>query len=133
MSDNSSEGGHDLGVHGPISEGFVAWLVGIGALVLAAVWIGGPEDPPRQREVPAQPRSAQRSLRSKGSANQVMVAPLSTAAAGTTAAGSGHSRSATTNDATSRQCGCPSAASFRCRQRRQDRHRRPGLDEVVKG
>ena len=33
-------GGHSLGRIGPVSEGLVGWLVGIGLLVLAAVWIG---------------------------------------------------------------------------------------------
>ena len=33
-------GGSNLGSLGPVSEGLWGWLVGIGALVLAAVWIG---------------------------------------------------------------------------------------------
>ena len=33
-------GGSDLGKFGPVPEGLVAWLVGIGVLVLATLWIG---------------------------------------------------------------------------------------------
>ena len=33
-------GGSDLGKFGPVPEGVVAWLVGIGVLVLATLWIG---------------------------------------------------------------------------------------------
>ena len=33
-------GGYTLGSLGPVSEGLAAWLVGMGALVAAAVWIG---------------------------------------------------------------------------------------------
>ncbi len=33
-------GGYSLGSLGPVSEGLAAWLVGMGALVAAAVWIG---------------------------------------------------------------------------------------------
>jgi ubiquinol-cytochrome c reductase cytochrome c subunit len=33
-------GGHPLGRIGPVSEGLVGWLVGIGLLVVATVWIG---------------------------------------------------------------------------------------------
>ncbi|MGH9179824.1 MAG: cytochrome bc1 complex diheme cytochrome c subunit [Acidimicrobiales bacterium] len=34
------EGGFGLGHAGPIPEGFVGWLVGLGALLLACYWIG---------------------------------------------------------------------------------------------
>lgn len=33
-------GGSDLGKFGPVPEGLVIWLVGIGALVVATLWIG---------------------------------------------------------------------------------------------
>jgi ubiquinol-cytochrome c reductase cytochrome c subunit len=33
-------GGFGLGSLGPVSEGMFAWLVGIGGLVIAAIWIG---------------------------------------------------------------------------------------------
>ena len=33
-------GGSDLGKFGPVPEGLVIWLVGIGALVIATLWIG---------------------------------------------------------------------------------------------
>jgi ubiquinol-cytochrome c reductase cytochrome c subunit len=35
-----SYGGSDLGSRGPVNEGLWGWLGGMGALVLAAVWIG---------------------------------------------------------------------------------------------
>jgi ubiquinol-cytochrome c reductase cytochrome c subunit len=35
-----SYGGFTLGSLGPVSEGLFTWIVGIGALVAAAVWIG---------------------------------------------------------------------------------------------
>jgi ubiquinol-cytochrome c reductase cytochrome c subunit len=33
-------GGHHIGHYGPVPEGLVAWLVGIGGLVMATLWIG---------------------------------------------------------------------------------------------
>jgi ubiquinol-cytochrome c reductase cytochrome c subunit len=36
----SNPGGIDLGRLGPVTEGILFWIVGIGALVLVAVWIG---------------------------------------------------------------------------------------------
>jgi ubiquinol-cytochrome c reductase cytochrome c subunit len=33
-------GGHPIGHYGPVPEGLVAWLVGIGGLVVATLWIG---------------------------------------------------------------------------------------------
>ena len=33
-------GGSDLGSRGPVTEGLWGWLIGVGALVVAAVWIG---------------------------------------------------------------------------------------------
>jgi ubiquinol-cytochrome c reductase cytochrome c subunit len=33
-------GGHHIGHYGPVPEGLVAWLVGIGGLVVATLWIG---------------------------------------------------------------------------------------------
>ena len=40
IEDNRSEGGHDLGAYGPLTEGLAAWVIGIGALVGATIWIG---------------------------------------------------------------------------------------------
>jgi ubiquinol-cytochrome c reductase cytochrome c subunit len=36
----ANPGGNDLGKFGPVPEGLVAWLVGIGLLVLLTLWIG---------------------------------------------------------------------------------------------
>ena len=36
-----SEGGLQIGRNGPVPEGFVIWLFGIGGLLLVATWIGG--------------------------------------------------------------------------------------------
>ena len=36
----TSPGGLDLGALGPVSEGLWAWVVGMGLLIGAAVWIG---------------------------------------------------------------------------------------------
>ncbi|PWD52325.1 cystathionine beta-lyase [Serinibacter arcticus] len=38
--DNSSPGGANLGSIGPVSEGMWVWIIGMGALIGAAVWIG---------------------------------------------------------------------------------------------
>jgi ubiquinol-cytochrome c reductase cytochrome c subunit len=40
LKQQDSYGGSDLGSKGPVAEGLWGWLVGIGALVLVAVWIG---------------------------------------------------------------------------------------------
>lgn len=40
LKDQPKYGGSDLGSMGPVTEGLWGWLGGIGALVLAAVWIG---------------------------------------------------------------------------------------------
>ena len=40
LKDQPKYGGSDLGSKGPVSEGLWGWVVGIGALVLTAVWIG---------------------------------------------------------------------------------------------
>ena len=37
---SGSPGGSDLGSVGPIAEGLWVWVVGIGALIGTAVWIG---------------------------------------------------------------------------------------------
>ncbi|MDM7831413.1 cytochrome bc1 complex diheme cytochrome c subunit [Cellulomonas edaphi] len=37
---NASPGGLDLGALGPVSEGLWAWVIGMGLLIGAAVWIG---------------------------------------------------------------------------------------------
>ena len=37
---NNDPGGNGLGGLGPISEGFIAWAVGIAALVGVTLWIG---------------------------------------------------------------------------------------------
>jgi len=36
-----NRGGAPIGGKGPVPEGFVAWVIGLGALILAARWIGG--------------------------------------------------------------------------------------------
>jgi quinol---cytochrome-c reductase cytochrome c subunit len=36
-----NRGGAPIGGKGPVPEGFVAWVIGLGVLVLAARWIGG--------------------------------------------------------------------------------------------
>ncbi len=38
--DQAGVGGANLGAVGPVSEGLWVWVVGMGALVAAAVWIG---------------------------------------------------------------------------------------------
>ncbi|HUR17322.1 MAG TPA: c-type cytochrome [Acidimicrobiales bacterium] len=43
-------GGAALGSAGPIPEGFVAWFFGVGALVLAVLWIGKRQDQNRGRD-----------------------------------------------------------------------------------
>jgi ubiquinol-cytochrome c reductase cytochrome c subunit len=40
LSEGPNPGGASLGRVGPVTEGLVAWVVGIGALIGAAVWIG---------------------------------------------------------------------------------------------
>ncbi|MFZ0324542.1 MAG: cytochrome c [Actinomycetes bacterium] len=40
LQDQPNVGGLDLGRLGPVTEGLLFWVVGIGALVAAAVWIG---------------------------------------------------------------------------------------------
>jgi len=40
MKDQPAYGGDDLGQTGALAEGLWGWVVGVGALVLAAVWIG---------------------------------------------------------------------------------------------
>ena len=40
LQDPSDPGGHGLGHLGPLSEGFVAWLVGLGLMLVAIRWIG---------------------------------------------------------------------------------------------
>jgi len=40
ITTEGNPGGHGLGRVGPVTEGIVGWIVGIGALVGAAVWIG---------------------------------------------------------------------------------------------
>jgi ubiquinol-cytochrome c reductase cytochrome c subunit len=39
IEDNPEYGGFGMGGIGPVSEGMFAWIVGIGSLVGAAVWI----------------------------------------------------------------------------------------------
>ena len=38
--DRNNPGGWSLGGWGPVSEGFIAWIVGIGVLVGVTLWIG---------------------------------------------------------------------------------------------
>jgi ubiquinol-cytochrome c reductase cytochrome c subunit len=40
-TDPYNRGGAPIGGKGPVPEGFVAWVIGLGALVLAARWIAG--------------------------------------------------------------------------------------------
>jgi ubiquinol-cytochrome c reductase cytochrome c subunit len=40
VRDNPTPGGLSLGAIGPVSEGLVAWIVGIGGLIALAVWLG---------------------------------------------------------------------------------------------
>ena len=40
LDEPATPGGAPLGGAGPIPEGFVAWVLGIGALLLATLWIG---------------------------------------------------------------------------------------------
>jgi len=40
VQEESSAGGHVLGNLGPVTEGLFAWIVGIGALIGCAVWLG---------------------------------------------------------------------------------------------
>jgi ubiquinol-cytochrome c reductase cytochrome c subunit len=40
LQDSGDPGGASLGRYGPISEGLVAWVVGITALVGMTLWIG---------------------------------------------------------------------------------------------
>jgi ubiquinol-cytochrome c reductase cytochrome c subunit len=48
LRDPARPGGAALGGAGPVPEGFVAWVFGVGALLLATFWIGSrlPGDPP---------------------------------------------------------------------------------------
>jgi ubiquinol-cytochrome c reductase cytochrome c subunit len=39
-AEEPSPGGASLGMIGPVSEGLVSWLVGLGALIGCAVWLG---------------------------------------------------------------------------------------------
>jgi ubiquinol-cytochrome c reductase cytochrome c subunit len=40
QQERNNYGGHPLGSLGPVSEGAVAWVIGIAALVLLTLWIG---------------------------------------------------------------------------------------------
>jgi ubiquinol-cytochrome c reductase cytochrome c subunit len=40
VQEGNNPGGHPLGGFGPASEGVIAWVVGIGALIGATLWIG---------------------------------------------------------------------------------------------
>ncbi|HVL28076.1 MAG TPA: cytochrome c, partial [Acidimicrobiales bacterium] len=40
LKNPEDRGGHPLGRLGPIPEGFVAWTVGLGLLLVACRWIG---------------------------------------------------------------------------------------------
>ncbi len=46
LRDPRNEGGLQIGRNGPVPEGFVAWLFGIGGALLIVAWIGG-RDPRR--------------------------------------------------------------------------------------
>ncbi|CAB4584436.1 unannotated protein [freshwater metagenome] len=40
LKDSPNPGGFELGRYGPVAEGLFLWTVGIGALLLVAIWIG---------------------------------------------------------------------------------------------
>ena len=40
LQSHNNPGGVDLGRLGPVTEGILFWVVGIGALICVAVWIG---------------------------------------------------------------------------------------------
>ena len=40
LQDPEDRGGGALGHLGPIAEGFVGWVVGLGALLIVILWIG---------------------------------------------------------------------------------------------
>ena len=40
LEETPNAGGAGIGRLGPVTEGLYGWLVGMGALVVAAVWIG---------------------------------------------------------------------------------------------
>ncbi|NHN55954.1 c-type cytochrome [Calidifontibacter sp. DB0510] len=40
VKEEPSQGGHNLGLFGPVPEGMFAWTIGIGILIGAAVWLG---------------------------------------------------------------------------------------------
>jgi len=40
LRDQPEYGGHPLGGLGPVTEGAAAWIIGMGSLVIASVWIG---------------------------------------------------------------------------------------------
>jgi ubiquinol-cytochrome c reductase cytochrome c subunit len=40
-TDPYNRGGAPIGGKGPVPEGFVAWVIGLGVLVVAARWIAG--------------------------------------------------------------------------------------------
>jgi ubiquinol-cytochrome c reductase cytochrome c subunit len=48
LEDPVNEGGAQVGRNGPVPEGFVAWLFGVGGVLLIVAWIGG-RDPRRSR------------------------------------------------------------------------------------
>jgi ubiquinol-cytochrome c reductase cytochrome c subunit len=51
LKDPVNEGGVQIGRNGPVPEGFVAWLFGIGGALLIVAWVGG-RDPRRHRPEP---------------------------------------------------------------------------------
>jgi ubiquinol-cytochrome c reductase cytochrome c subunit len=40
IRDTPDSGGIDTGRLGPVTEGLVLWILGLGALIAAAIWIG---------------------------------------------------------------------------------------------
>lgn len=54
LDDPTDRGGAPLGRVGPIPEGLVAWIIGVGLLLLATFWIGTRE--PREPREPHEPR-----------------------------------------------------------------------------
>jgi ubiquinol-cytochrome c reductase cytochrome c subunit len=49
LDDPADPGGLPIGRTGPIPEGFVAWLVGMGALLALVAWIGTRSPARRER------------------------------------------------------------------------------------
>ena len=40
LNKSENPGGMDLGRLGPVTEGLILWVVGLGSLIIFAIWIG---------------------------------------------------------------------------------------------